>query len=63
MTQDSPFAQDSPLSLQGEGWGEGALLQSLNPSPTSTPSEIRIADKVHSYDVLAKSGFCVSPVS
>ena len=25
MTLDSPFTQDSPLSLQGEGWGEGAL--------------------------------------
>ncbi|GLU36620.1 hypothetical protein Pssp01_07130 [Pseudomonas sp. NBRC 100443] len=25
ITLDSPFAEDSPLSLQGEGWGEGAL--------------------------------------
>ena len=25
MTPDFPSTQDSPLSLQGEGWGEGAL--------------------------------------
>ena len=25
MTPNSPAAQNSPLSLQGEGWGEGAL--------------------------------------
>jgi len=32
MTPGFPAAQDSPLSLQGEGWGEGAL----NPNSAAT---------------------------
>ena len=34
MTQDFPFAQDSPLSLQGEGWGEG---DGLRPHTSANP--------------------------
>jgi len=34
MTPDFPPTQDSPLSLQGEGWGEGAL-----PPNTTAPGK------------------------